>query len=118
MIFHKLVTIGPLGLIGDEIYLQENYEFTVVALRQPTLLYSIERQKLETATNILGHGVIKEMVAGATERYRYRLQRLMKSTVQIIEEGTENRKPRKKIKTVHMFAPKYVDKNNLDKQFK
>lgn len=55
---------------------EDNYAFSLVALRQPTFLYSIEKARLATAGTILGKDVMKELVGQSMDRLKFRLKKL------------------------------------------
>lgn len=52
----------------------DNYRFSLVALKQPTLLYSIEKAKLYTVETVLGKAIMKDMVSQAEERLNVRMK--------------------------------------------
>lgn len=66
------MTVGKYGFVGDEVLFDDRYKFTLVAMRQPTFLYSIEKEKLVTAGTILGKEVMKELVSQSMDRMAFR----------------------------------------------
>lgn len=55
---------------------EDNYAFSLVALRQPTFLFSIEKTRLVTAGTILGKDVMKELVGQSMQKLKFRLRKL------------------------------------------
>lgn len=113
-----IVTLSKGSFVGDEIFMEENYKFSVVALTQPTFLYVIENTKLVTATAILGRHVIAEISERAAEKIKYRLSRL-----KAMEQGSKKRAPShldtpKKRPNLHFFNVKATPARHLDEQFK
>jgi ppGpp synthetase/RelA/SpoT-type nucleotidyltranferase len=69
--------------------LENEYRFSLVALRQPTFLYSIEKTRMSTAGTILGKEVMKELVGQSIERMRFRLKKLREINAKLHKEKAE-----------------------------
>lgn len=105
------VTIGKLGMVGDEMLFSDRYLFSTVALRQPTFLYTIDKSKFHNAQVILGKYVISDMLHQAKLKSKYRQQRLKQvaasGATKLITQlagPASSSLPRSRTKTAHQTA--------------